>query len=228
MVKCTSIWIYYARFVESNDLRLMQETCLEYYGTFKKPREYMSQVTTTECDAKFTTLIYMYIYYLAIFGDLGFRCQHVNIWEHIYKALHQRCIKITFCRAKVSNAVLVGLYNTRRHASSSPAWFFGQTYSQNDHLSLSFLSKLSWYKNAHLELSTNGHPTLELFQKWHRFYRYIAIWLCIYLQRVHGLTTTADRIRASLSWQDYHTGGTCRKGWLQFGFFLSAWFSELI
>lgn len=32
------------------------------------------------------------------------------------------------------------------------------------HLSLSFLSKLSCYKNAHLELSTNEHPTLELFQ----------------------------------------------------------------
>lgn len=88
-------------------------------------------------------------------------------------------------------------------------------------LSLPFLSKLSWYKNAHLELSTNGHPTLELFQKWHRFYRYIAIWLCIYLRCVHGLTTTADRIRASLSWQDYHTGGTCRRGWLHY---FSAWF----
>lgn len=159
----------------------------------------------------YDTNIYVYISSCYIWW-LGFRCQHVNIREHIYKALHQRCIKITFCRAKVSNAVLVGLYNTRRDPSSSPTWF-AATHSQNDHLSLSFLSKLSWYKNAHLELSTNGHPTLELFQKWHRFYRYIAIWLCIYLQRVHGLTTTADRIRASLSWQDDHTGGTCRKGW---------------
>lgn len=72
MVRCMFIWIYYARFVESNDLHLMQEACLEYYGTFKKPREYMSQVTTTKCKVYDTD-----IYFLDIFGDLGFV---VNTW----------------------------------------------------------------------------------------------------------------------------------------------------
>lgn len=167
-------------------------------------------------NAKFTTLIYIFLIYLVTWVLLS---THEYLRTHIYKALHQCYIKITFLRSKsikrsprgfvqystwllsIFNLVCGNLQPAKRPSAC---------------LSLSFLSKLSWYKNAHLELSTNGHPTLELFQKWHRFYRYIAIWLCIYLQCIHGLTTTADRIRASLSWQDYHTGGTCRKGWLNF------------
>lgn len=129
MVRCMFIWIYYASFVESNDLRLTEEACLEYYGTFKKPREYMSQVTTTKCKV-YDTNRYIFPCYI---WWLGFCCQHMNIWEHIYKALHQCYIKITFCGAKVSNAVLVGLYNTRHDSSASSTWFAATYSPQNDH-----------------------------------------------------------------------------------------------
>lgn len=74
----------------------------------------MSQVTTTKCNAKFTTLIYIVYWYI---WWLGFCRQHVNIREHNYKALHQCYIKITCRGTKVSNAVLVCFYNTRRDSS---------------------------------------------------------------------------------------------------------------
>lgn len=68
----------------------------------------------------------------------------------------------------------------------------------------------SRYKNAQLQPSTNEHPTSHLFalaiiNSDTNFYRYIAIYLCIYLQCVHNLNTTSDGIRASLLWQETAT-----------------------
>lgn len=69
MVKCMFIWIYYACLIYSNDLCLVQEAYFEFYGTFKKPREYMSQLLQQNAMLR---LRHIYIYYTDKFGDLGF------------------------------------------------------------------------------------------------------------------------------------------------------------
>lgn len=84
---------------------------IEYYGTFQNQGENMSQVIyyhNRQCKL-YDTLIYIYID-IDIFGDQSL--SYTNIWEHIYKALHQYCIiRISDCRTNVLTAVLECFHN---------------------------------------------------------------------------------------------------------------------